>query len=338
MRTGDGMNLKRQKVQKRKQIFFLAVVLLAVAIGVIGLVASTIQKKNSQDSQVAESRKDTIQYNGKTYKYNDHLTNYLFMGIDTREPVETYEIQEDAGQADAIFLLSHDRVTGQIRCLTIPRDTMAQIEVIGPGGDSFGMSKDHINIQYAFGDGKTKSCELMKTAVSQLLYQVPIRQYCALNMDAIPILVELTGGVDLVVPDDSLQDVNPEFQEGATVTLTGENAEQFVRYRDIKKTQSALVRTNRQMVFLEAYMKKVQEISKTDVSIVTRLYEGIQDYMVTNMGTDHFAKLLEASLKNQITNETLPGEGIEGEYFDEYHVDDEQLYDLIIRTFYVEVS
>ena len=92
------------------------------------------------------------------------------------------------------------------------------------------------------------------------------------------------------------------------------------------------------MVFLEAYMKKVQEISKTDISIVTRLYEGIQDYMVTNMGADHFAKLLEASNKNQITNEKIQAEGFEVAYFDVYHVDDDQLYDLIIRTFYVEVN
>ena len=32
--------------------------------------------------------------------------------------------------------------------------------------------------------------------------------------------------------------MNPEFKEGATVTITGENAEQFVRYRDIEMEQT----------------------------------------------------------------------------------------------------
>lgn len=336
--TGDKMKQKRRDAQKKKQIFFLGLIVLAVAATVAGLVINGLKERSYPESYENADSKDTITYDGKEYEYNDHLTNYLFMGIDTREPVETYETQSDAGQADAIFLLSLDRVTQQIFCLMIPRDTMTQIEVFGPDGKSFGKSEDHINLQYAFGDGKTKSCELMEEAVSKLLYQIPIRQYCSLNMDAIPILTDLAGGIELVVPDDSLQDVNPEFQQGAVVTITGENAEQFVRYRDIGKTQSAIVRMNRQKVFLEAYLKKVQELSQSDTSMVTKLYEGVQDYMVTNMGTDHFVKLLEASQSGEITVETLPGEGTQGEYYDEYHVDDDQLYDMIIRMFYHELE
>ena len=41
------------------------------------------QKKQAQSGE----SKDTIQYQGNTYKYNDHLSNYLFMGIDSREDV-----------------------------------------------------------------------------------------------------------------------------------------------------------------------------------------------------------------------------------------------------------
>ena len=67
---------------------------------------------------------DTIEYQGSTYKYNDHLSNYLFMGIDTRENVDTYESQKDAGQADSIFLVSMDRATEQLKVLFIPRDSM----------------------------------------------------------------------------------------------------------------------------------------------------------------------------------------------------------------------
>ena len=63
---------------------------------------------------------DTIEYQGSTYKYNDHLSNYLFMGIDTRENVDTYESQKDAGQADSIFLVSMDRATEQLKVLFIP--------------------------------------------------------------------------------------------------------------------------------------------------------------------------------------------------------------------------
>lgn len=330
------MRKKRSDIQKRKQILLLLVIIVfCLGVGVFFLWKN---KENPYSNSFSESgRENVIRYNGKEYLYNDHLSNYLFLGIDSRDPVETYETQKDAGQADVIFLVSHDRVTQKLRCLVIPRDTMTEIEVIGPDGISFGMSEDHINVQYAFGDGKTKSCELMRDAVSHLLYQIPIRQYCSLNMDAIPIMAELVDGVELVVPDDSLQDVNPEFQKGATVTITGENAEQFIRYRDTEKSQSALVRMNRQIVFLRAYMEKVQELGKADISIATRLLDGVQPYMVTNMGNDHFVDLLEASMTGEPVVENLPGEGEEGEYFDEYRVDDDQLFELIIRMFYQEI-
>ena len=61
-----------------------------------------------------------MEYKGETYKYNDHLSNYLFLGIDTREAVDTYQSQADAGQADAIFLVSMDRATEKIKVLFIP--------------------------------------------------------------------------------------------------------------------------------------------------------------------------------------------------------------------------
>ena len=177
----------------------------------------------SRTSQTSGS--GTVEYKGGTYKYNDHLSNYLFLGIDTRNPVDTYQTQEDAGQADAIFVVSMDRATEEIKVLFIPRDSMTEIEVFNPSGKSLGESTDHINIQYAFGDGKQKSCELMKTAVSNLLDGLPIQGYCSMNMDGIPVITDFVGGVQITVPDNSLEDTYPEFKEGAVVNITGENAE-----------------------------------------------------------------------------------------------------------------
>lgn len=295
-------------------------------------VASAERGQKTQ-TQSGESD-DTIQYQGNTYKYNDHLSNYLFMGIDSREDVDTYESQQDAGQADAIFLVSLDRATEEIKVLFIPRDSMTKIEVFNPAGKSLGMTTDHINIQYAYGDGKQKSCELMKTVVSNLLEGLPIQGYCSMNMDGIPVITDFVGGVEVTVPDNSLEGVNPEFKEGAVVTLTGENAEQFVRYRDIGKSQSALVRQERQKTYLQALLKKAQEQASKDAGFVTDLYDSIKSYTVTNMGNDVLAKLLAASQKGISDTQTVPGEGTQGANFDEYHVDQDKLTDLIISMFY----
>ena len=278
-----------------------------------------------------------MEYKGETYKYNDHLSNYLFLGIDTREAVDTYQSQADAGQADAIFLVSMDRATEKIKVLFLPRDSMTRIEVFNPYGQSLGETTDHLNIQYAFGDGKEKSCELMKTAVSDMLDGLPIQGYCSMNMDGISVITDFVGGIQLTIPDDSLADVNPKYKKGAVVDITGETAEQFVRYRDIDKTQSALVRQERQKTFLQALVQKAQEKAGEDAGFVTGLYDSVKSYTVTNMGNDIFAKLLAASQNGITDTETVPGEGTHGENFDEYHIDEDALSDLIISMFYEKI-
>ena len=214
---------------------------------------------------------------------------------------------------------------------------MARIEVFNPSGKSLGETTDHINIQYAFGDGKQKSCELMKTAVSNMLDGLPIQGYCAMNMDGIAVVTDFVGGVQITVPDDSLEDVDPEFKKGAVVEITGENAEEFVRHRDIDRTQSALVRQERQKTYLSALVQKAQEKAAEDAGFVTDLYDSIKSYTVTNMGNDIFAKLLAASANGIADTETVPGEGTQGENFDEYHIDKDRLSDLIISMFYEKI-
>ena len=52
------------------------------------------------------------------------------------------------------------------------------------------------------------------------------------------------------------------------------------------------------------------------------------------MGNDIFARLLTASQNGIADSQTVPGEGTQGQNFDEYHVDEEKLKDMIISMFY----
>lgn len=343
------MTKTTRKAIRQRKICMLLIIILIIVLSVLGGGYYLLSQKNASSpqngGQNSDSRNQTdlsqnsdiVEYKGETYKYNDHLSNYLFLGIDTRETVDTYQSQADAGQADAIFLVSMDRATEKIKVLFIPRDSMTRIEVFNPYGQSLGETTDHLNIQYAFGDGKEKSCELMKTAVSNMLDGLPIQGYCSMNMDGISVITDFVGGIQLTIPDDSLADVNPEYKKGAVVDITGETAEQFVRYRDIDKTQSALVRQERQKTFLQALVQKAQEKAGEDAGFVTGLYDSVKSYTVTNMGNDIFAKLLAASQNGITDTETVPGEGTHGENFDEYHIDEDALSDLIISMFYEEI-
>lgn len=332
---------KKRNKNRRKRI--AAVLVICGVLAVVAVFAAGIwkqQRKAHMETDGAsvsseENTSESITYKGKTYVYNDHLSNYLFMGIDTKGDMETAE-SGDVGQADAIFLTSMDRVTKEVNVISIPRDTMTEIEMFSVSRKSLGLMENHINLQYAQGDGKTESCELMKTAVSKLLGGIPVHGYCSVNMDGIPVMTEAAGNVQVVIPDNSLEEVNPEFTEGAEVTLTKDNVEQFVRYRNTGREQSALVRQDRQKIFIEAYMKKAQEQYAKDASFVTGLYKSMKPYMVTNIGNDLFVKLLSAAQEGKSSVHTLPGKGAQGEYFDEYRVDEEALQEMIISVFYRE--
>lgn len=336
--------------RKNKKIWLVPVIAgaAAVAAGCFLVYRGMTEKDAAQTGAVSEQtmQKDTesvssggVTWQGKRYVYNDHLSNFLFLGVDTREKMSTSQGQADAGQTDALFLVSWDRAAHNIALITIPRDTMTDIETFDVEGNSLGMSKDHISLAYAFGDGENRSCELSQEAVSNLLYGIPIQGYCSINMDAIPILADAIGGVSVTVPDDSLEAVDPQFQEGAEVLITSENAETFVRYRDTEQSQSAIARMNRQNIFLDAYAAKAKEEFSQNPGFITGLYTDLEPYMVTNIGNDQFAKVLQdASEESMRARWTVPGEGTQGETFDEYHVDDSQLYEKIIETFYEEAE
>ena len=298
-----------------------------------------ISKETPNKTEITEGSSDAVVWNGKEYIYNDHLTNYLLLGIDNRETEATTTGQANAGQADAIYLVARDRLENTLTMITIPRDTMTEIELFGPGGESLGTNTDHISLSYAYGDGEYESCDLTRDAVSNLFYGLPIQSYCALSMDAIPVLTESVGSVTVTVPNDSLEEAYPEYAEGTAVELSAEDTETFVRYRDTEVSQSAIARMERQQAYITAFGEAARQRQSEDTGYAAQLYLSLEPYMVTNMNSGEFAELAE-SLADGTVREgwTVPGEGVEGKSYDEYHADDSALYEKIIGTFYEEAE
>lgn len=322
--------------RKMKQTIFMVCLVIFIIGVILFLVLRNKEESDSTDFQES-NREDTIVYGGKEYQYNEHLSNYVFIGVDKREPITEYETLQEAGRADAIFLLSYDRVKKTVKCISIPRDTMTNVRMIAPDGTDMGTSVEHINMQYVFGDGKNESCRLVKETVSDLLYGVPIQGYFSLNMDGIAIAVDVLGGVEMMLADNSLESVNPEFVKGARITVTKDNAEQIVRHRDVNETQSALVRTERQKQFMKAVAERAKEVNAQDTDFVVRMHETLKPYTVTNIGKDVLVDLLEAKFDSETGVIDLPGEGVKGERYDEYHVDETRVYELVLEMFYEEV-
>lgn len=296
--------------------------------------ASEDGKQQESDAWKGESNEGLVTYNGKKYRYNSHLSNYLLLGIDTEGEIAQEKETLSGGQSDAIFLVSYDRKEETAQILAIPRDTMTTIYIYNIDGTYVTPQTDHLTLQYAYGDGREMSCKITRDAVSNLLYGVPIIGYTAINLDSIPLLVDTVGGVTLTVPDDSMEEVNPDYKKGAEITLTSETAEHYIRYRDTHAHHQALVRTERQKSFINAFADRILELQAQDPHTVTDIYETIKPHMVTNMSNDIFLDLAGAKRVGEIR--TIPGEGVATDLFDEYHVDDKALYELILDVFYIE--
>lgn len=336
---------------KRKTIRMIPVITIAAFAAAGGVIAfkgiqdmqeagSGCEAEAAYETEVSygtDTASGCVTWNGKAYRYNDHRSNFLFLGVDKEELAETETGYLDAGQTDAVFLLSWDRVTEDMTVISIPRDTMTPYNFYGIEGQDLGRVKGHLTLAFSYGDGKHESCKLAVKAVSDLFYGLPIERYCAVSLEAMPETMKEIGPVTVTVPNESLESKYPQYREGTELTLNEDNIEPFIRYRDITVSQSALARLERQEVFLEAMAEKAEEKFREDPGVVTRVYEALKPYMVTNAGADEFAGLMERlAFKGKPVHWTVPGNGAEGEVFDEYHVDEDALYEKIIETFYIE--
>lgn len=344
-RESGRRELEQREASGKRRGRFAAVIIAGVAVlAVAGLGYVDIQKKKAAEAASAKATAEaddsnTVTWQGKTYKYNQNLSNYLLLGVDKRTPAETRVGKADAGQADALFLLSLNRKTKEMTLISIPRDTMTDVESFDLEGKSLGKSKDHISLSYGYGDGGAESCKLTQEAVSNLFYGLPIQGYLAMNLDGIPELAKSVGGLTVTVPNNSLEYKYPEFAEGAEVTLTEENIETFVRSRDVDESQSAIYRMERQKAFLDAFSKKAKECYEQNAKFAANLFVAIKPYTVTNISEDRLMKLFQTADEGDgYTEWTVPGEGTQGLSYDEYHVDDDALYAKIMETFYQEVK
>lgn len=277
-----------------------------------------------------------VRYQGEVYEYNEDIMTFLVMGIDKDSQVRESRGKTDGGQADALFLVILNPDDQGIRILAINRDTMTDIEMYGYGQTAHAQ----IANQHGFGDGKELSCELTVKAVSRLLYDLPIHGYAAINMSAIPKLNDAVGGVTVTVPED-LAWINRGWTRGAEVTLKGQDAYDYVHYRDINEFESARGRLARQKAYLTEFINNARAAVKKDITLPLTLYGELSKYMVTDVTVDELAYLAGEVLDYHLEGDpvyTMEGTTRMGEKHEEFYPDEEALKGLMIELFYQPVE
>lgn len=348
---------KKKKKKSKKFVFFVTLGTVVISLLLIVAITLIVLLLNGQKSLIGENKNtsaqiqtpanvevddDYIVYNGEKYKYNDKVTTILFAGIDKTSDQHIEGVLGTAGQADSLFTMALNTETGKYKLMAISRDTMVDVNICDSNGNFKGTEKMQICLSHGYGDGKDTSTENLKRSVSRLFFGIPINSYMIIDLDAISILNDAVGGVTVNVVED-LSHKDSALVKGKTVTLKGEQAVTYVRYRDIYKDENQNnLRMERQKSYLNSFIHQTIDLTKKDISTPITLYNQIADYTKTDIDASKITYLASVFLQSGFSADEdlikIPGETVLGEKYAEYYVDTNEFFKIVLDTYYTKVE
>lgn len=333
-----------------KAVLITAVVLLVIAAAGFG--GFTILRSTGKsdlmkyagavqmDLKDAQDESGLVSKNGKKYRYNEDIITLLCMGVDQgSESWEEARSEGENGQADAIFLAVLDQKAHSLKLIGISRDTMTDIATYDRQGNYVGESRNHLALAFSYGTSKQEGAELVKDAVSNLFYHLPIHGYVAIDWDALGKINDSVGGVAVTLTEDMILAGEP-YSEGDTVRLNAEQTKSYVRYRgDALGSNNA--RMNRQKTYASAFIQEASAAIRKDPLLVADLYQELTSDMATSIGVNeavYLASLLPSIQFDMEDIQMVEGKIRQGARYEEFYADEEKLMDLILETFYQEVQ
>ena len=291
--------------------------------------------QSETETQLEESS-SVLSYDGENYEYRKNLLTFLVLGIDDYETVSPAVDGISGGQSDAMFLVVVDLDREKISVIAINRNAMVTLDVYDRAGEYMYQWYGQITLQHGYGDGMEISCERTARTVSRLFYQIPINGYFSVNMGAIGAINDAVGGVELVSMDDFyFPDFTP--REGETIRLEGMQAYYYLKYRDITVFESSSERLERQKQYLSAFAKQVLEKTKRNIAFPLKLYQEIEPYVVTNLDSSEMIYLASEVAGydfDDVEILSVPGETVMGEQFEEFYIDEDAFYQMVLSVFY----
>ena len=346
----EGGSPKKKRRFKRWQKICLGVaVVMIVLIGSLAGSFLYLRAKGEKNLKVqtSEAREDEnaregifITYNGKEYQYNENIINFLCLGIDKDIPIDQKRDTGSEGLADAVLLVSVDVEDNLISLLAIPRDTIVPVKVQDAQGNFLRTENGQITLQYAYGKTAEDSCELMVDAVSNLLYKVPIQRYCSINFQAVPTLNDAIGGVEVEVLED-IWGEHCTLYQGTIAHLDGYEALDYIRWRAEWEAGSSMTRLERQKQYMSNYFAQAKNAVKSDLTLPVRVFGELSGNMCTNVTVEDITYLVPEILDISLDTENIamiPGEVTQPGEYEEYHVYEEELKQLVVSMFYEEVA
>ena len=312
----------------------LAVALLAVFLLTGAFLLLELWEKRQSIFPEQKTENTVYEYNGVEYVKNEDVESFLILGLDKYEDAINNDSYNNDQRADFLMLLVFDNSEKKFTAVHLNRDTMVNMNVLGVAGQKIGTVNKQLALAHTYGNGRDVSCRNTADAVSELLNGVKVNHYLSITMDAVPILNDLLGGVEVTVLDD-FSGIDDTLIKGETVTLHGDHALTYVRERYGLEDSSNSTRMVRQRQYMTAVYDKAMLEIENDDNFVIEASSKLADYIVSDRSVNQLQEIAKKLSQYKFTEiETLEGESVVKDGLMEFRPDADSIDKIVFELFY----
>ncbi|MBP3873325.1 MAG: LCP family protein, partial [Lachnospiraceae bacterium] len=231
-----------------------------------------------------------IDLNDLEYSTSDSLKSYLFIGTDHSGNESAKDDSYQGSMADFLLLMILNKTNKTYGFIQLNRDTMTGVYLIDDDGEPAGVYEEQLCTAHWYGRSRQQSCLNTVDTVSDLLGGLTIDGYYSVGMDDIAQLNHIIGGATVTIEDDFSKS-DPSLVKGETVTLTDEQAYNYLHARMDVGDGENTSRMRRQRTYMEAVYDKVIDRVKSEKNFLDDITDTLGDSVTTNMNGDDFGQI-----------------------------------------------
>ena len=147
-----------------------------------------------------------LKTNELKYNYSEEYTNFVMFGVDSREG------EVDASNSDSILIVSIHNTTGEVKMVSVYRDTMLGI------CDATGTINKYFKVNSAYAGGGPEAA----INTLNLNLDLDLKDYVTVNFSGVADIIDKLGGITVNLTDDEKSQLN--YHLGSTISSTGKYA------------------------------------------------------------------------------------------------------------------
>lgn len=324
-----------KQMKKRTKLLLFSLELLAVLAIAFGVLYAQRRASAQDEAQLSSEEiqyryTPSIQHEGQDYALKRNLSSVLLIGTDNfvNDAKQYDDLPYNFNLADFLVVLVFDHSSKSITPVQICRDTMCDVTT-----SSGAVMRMQITLSHTYGTGKEDSCIYTRNAMENLLFGVPLDNFLSFTMDAVPLMNDLVGGVTLTLEDD-IPALGPEYVKGAQITLHGQDALRFVRYRDTSLLDDNLRRMSHHRLYLNAFTAAAREAVSKDPDFAVKCYRAAENFLCTDLTVEQVTDIVNELCEYELLPVRCPGgKYVEAEPFPEFLMDEASLWDCVRGVF-----